>query len=186
MGNIYRISGIKDATIVESTGDTVDIPYGNVITVGPEFETITYEGDGVQQNDYYGLRVGGTIGGDKWSEDVLEALYSKTAATSGTGIDDVESTRYYMGDNAELAPTQVGLRVDFSAINDSTEAAATIRMTVFKTRVAPFVPPEGANAAKFAPLSFTWTAEKTSTDIEGNALPGVPTGGAFYAISVLS
>jgi len=182
MGDIYRVLGISGGTITDSGGTETDIPYINQFAINPEVSEIEFEGDGASVTDAYGIKVDGTFGYDKWSEDVLEALFSKTSTDSGTG----ESKRYYMGEAAELTPTQVQLEFDLSAINDATEAAATIRMTVFKARCKPYTPPDGANKAKWAAHSFSFSSEITSTDIEANALPEVCTGGAHWAISVLS
>jgi hypothetical protein len=186
MGDIYRIGGLADAKIIDSEGNETDIPYINAFGLEPEYETLEYEGDGETVQDYYNLRLSGTLGFDKFSEDVLTELFGITAVTSGAGIDGVESKRYYMGQAAELRPVQVGLQIDFAAFNDATDVAATVRITVFKARMQPYTPPEGENAAKFAPHTYSWNAEKTTTDIESAALPGVPTGGAFYAVSILA
>jgi len=177
----YKVTGIKDAAVLYSGGST-DIPFGNTITMGTEFDTITFEGDGDTEELYYNQRLAGTIGGDKWDETVLEKLYDKTSVTGISG----EAKSYYMGQDAELAPPQVGLQVDLNAINDSTEAAATLRVTIFRVKVSPFKPPDGSNAGKWAPIVFNWKAEKTSTDINGVALVGVPTDGAFYRLGILS
>jgi len=177
----YKVTGIKDAAVLTS-GATTDIPFGNTLTIAQEFETIAFEGDGDTEEVYYNQRLTGTIGGDKWAEAVLEKLYGKTSVTGVSG----ESKSYYMGEDAELTPAQVGLRVDLAAIDDATELAATLRLTVFRAKARPFSPPDAGNSAKWAPIMFEWAAEKTSTDINGVALVGVPTGGAMYRIGVLS
>ena len=182
--SIYKGKGIKNVTILLSTGASVDLPFGNTFTCEPEVDDITYEGDGQTETEYVNMRLGGEIGGDKFSEEVLEALYGKTAVTSG--LPSGEAKRYYFGENADLAGTQVAFIVDMYAIEDSAETEETIRLNVFKAKVSPFTPPEGSNADKWAPITFTWTAEKTLTDIEGTALPGVPADGAFYSVGVLS
>ena len=184
MGDIYRISGIKDAKLTNSGGSEIDIPYANLTELTPESEGITFEGDGEQIVDYYGYRLNGQIAFDKWSEDVIEAMYGKAAVSSG--LPSGEAKRYYMGSGDDLAPVQHQITIDYNAINDDTETAATIRVIVFKARMAPFKPPQGATAAKFGPHTFDFSSEKTATDIESNALPSVPSGGAHYSISVLS
>lgn len=181
---IYRVKGIKDVKIVDSAGAETDLPYGNTFTMEPEYETFTFEGDGESQDDYAALKLNGTIGGDKLSTDVLAKLYGKTVLT--TGLPSGEATRIYMGTNDELAAPQLGLTVDLYAIDDSDESEETLRIQVFKIRTQPMTPPEGQNADKWAPLEFQWSAEKATTDIQGTALPDVPTGGAYYAVSLLS
>ena len=181
---IYRISGIKDAKLTNAAGASIDVPYANLSNLTPEFEEIVFEGDGEQVKDYFGYRLNGELAFDKWSEDIIEALYGKTAVTAS--LPSGEAKRYYMGSAEDLAPVQHELTVDYAAINDSTEVAATIRVTIFKARMAPYAPPSGATAAKFGPHTFQFTSEKTATDVAGAALPGVPTGGAHYAIGVLS
>ena len=177
----YKVTGIKDAAVLTS-GVASDIPFGNTLTIAQEFETITFEGDGDTAEVYYNQRLTGGIGGDKWDETVLEKLYGKSSVT---GV-SAESKSYYMGEDAELSPSQVGLRVDMAAIDDSDESAVTLRITVFRAKVRPFSPPAAGNSAKWAPIMFEWAAEKTSTDINGVALPGVPTGGAMFRIGILS
>jgi hypothetical protein len=181
---IYRISGIKDCKLTTAAGADIDVPYANLSNLTPEFEEIVFEGDGEQVKDYYGYRLNGELAFDKWSEEIIEALYGKTAVEAA--LPSGEAKRYYMGSAEDLAPVQHQLTIDYNAIDDDTEAAATVRVIIFKARMAPYAPPSGATAAKFGPHTFTFTSEKTSTDIEDAALPGVPTGGAHYAISVLS
>jgi len=179
----YKGMGIQHAAILYSGAGVVseqDIPYGNTFTMAAEFDTITFEGDGTSANEYSNIRLTGTIGGDKISEEVMEKLTGKTASTGVSG----EAKTYYMGAAADLTPPQVGLLVEMSAINDSTEAAAVIRMTVFNAKISPFTPPDVTNNAKWAPIVFNWSAERTSTDIAGVALPDVPTGGALWSWAV--
>jgi len=182
----YKVKGIKDVQITESDASTTDLPFGNTLTMEPEYTTIEFEGDGETDEEYMNQRLSGQIGGDKFDETVLEALYGKSAVTSGTGIDGVESKRYYMMEDAELTPNNVELQIDLYAVDDSDDSAAEIRITVFKAQIKPFSAPDGANAEKWAPILFDWEAQKTTTDIEDGALPEVPTGGAYYAISILA
>ncbi len=176
----YKVIGIEDAAVLTS-GDSTDIPYGNTLTMNTEFTTITFEGDGTSEDYYYNQELTGTIGGDKWSTTVLEKLYAKTAITGVSG----EASSYYMGVDAELIPAVVGLQVDLAAINDADESAASLRITIFRARMEPVKPPDVANEAKWAPHIFTWRATATETDINGIALPGVPSGGALYRIGIL-
>jgi hypothetical protein len=185
----YKVKGILDACILYSGSGviaTTNIPFGNTFTLAPEYDTITYEGDGSTEEEYVNLRLTGTIGGDKLDTDVLARMTGKTAVTSGSGIDGVESSRFYMGAAEDLTPPQVGLRVDLSAVDDTLETAKTVRLTVFKAKIKPVTPPDGSNNEKWGPVMFEWSAERTSVDIIDAALPGVPTGGAMYAISILS
>jgi hypothetical protein len=185
----YKVMGILDACILYSGSGviaTTNIPYGNTLSLVPENDTITFEGDGETDEEYSNLRLTGTIAGDKFDTDVLSKLTGKTAVTSGSGIDGVESSRFYMGATEDLTPPTVGLRVDFNAKDDSTETAKTMRVTVFKAQIRPFTPPDGSNNEKWGPIAFEWSAKRTSVDIIDAALPGVPTGGAMYAISILS
>jgi hypothetical protein len=187
MGNIYKVTGIKDATLqylLSGAIADVDIPFGNAFSLEVEAEEIEFEGDNTKESVFSNQSLKGTIGFDKWSEEVLERLYNKTALTSGLEADEVK--RYYMGDDGELAPPNIGLKVTLAAINDTTELAAELRLRVFKAKCNPFKPAEAKNADKWAPTEVEWTAEKTATDLAGAALPSVPTGGALYSISVLS
>lgn len=180
----YRVSGIKDAYFTNSGGSDTDIPFVNSMSMTPEFETITYEGDGQQKNDYYGYRLTGTVGFDKLDTAVLELLYGKSEVTSGLPAD--EASRYYFGDDTELTPVELALTIDYKALNDADDSDETIRVMMFKVRVQPFAPPEGANAAKWAPYTFSFETELTTTDIEAAALPSVPSGGAHFAVIILS
>lgn len=177
----YKVAGIKDAKVLYSGGSS-DIPFGNTITLNTEFDTITFEGDNDTDELYLNQKLSGTIGGDKWDETVLEKIYGKSSVTGVSG----EAKSYYFGQDAELAPSQVGLQVDFEAIDDSDESSHTLRLTVFKVKARPFKPPDGGNASKWAAIVFTWKAEKTTTDIAGAALVGVPADGAFYRLGILS
>lgn len=180
----YKIKGIAHAAILYSGAGVVsetDIPFGNTFTLAPEFDTITFEGDGTQEEEYINQRLTGTIGGDKFDDAVMARITGKTASTGVSG----ESKTFYMGSADDLTPPQIGLKVDLSAVDDN-EAAATIRLTVFKAKVRPFTPPDAGNNSKWAPVTFAWTAERTTTNIAGEALTDVPTAGAMYSIGIAS
>lgn len=187
MSDTYKVTGIKDAQLLyllSGAIEELDIPFGNAFSAEVEAEEIEFEGDNTKDTLYSNQTLKGTVGFDKWSEAVLEKLYNKTAVTSGLEAD--EAKRYYMGDDGELAPPNIGFKVTLAAVNDATEVAAELRLMVFIAKASPFKPPEAKNADKWAPVEVEWTAEKTSTDLAGAALPGVPTGGAMYSISILS
>ena len=184
----YKIKGIKDVKLLYlDSGDAIaeqDIPFGNAFSMELETEEMEFEGDGQTETVYSNQKLTGTCGFDKFSEDVLSNLFGKTAVTSG--LDVGEAKRYYMGNDAEMALPNVGFKVDLYALDDSDGAEANIRVTIFKAQVSPFTPPEAQNAEKWAPYEVNWSAIKTAADLAGAALPSAPSGGALYAISILS
>lgn len=186
----YKVMGITDGKllyVIDGTPNTIgtlDIPFGSGFTLGSEQETMTWEGDDDVDEEFYAQVISGTLTWDKWDATLLETVFDKTPVTSG--IPEAEAERLYMGDDSDLAPVEVGFQIDLKAKDDSDGSEVNLRLTVFRAKLSPWTPPEVGNRAKWGGFQFQWKAIKTTVDLINEALPGVPTNGAAYAISELA
>jgi hypothetical protein len=89
--------------------------------------------------------------------------------------------RIYGGENAEFEPSPVEIVVTMAGVNESTvpATAADIRITIPRAKVSPFKPGDLGNRTKQG-FELEYTSEKTSVDLLGATLPGVPSGGVTY------
>jgi hypothetical protein len=262
----YRIASIKDTKVgynVAGEITYVDVPFGNSFTMSTNVQNITYEGDNETEEIFMSADLSGRFTADKWSDDVIEAIFGKTgveyavdevaavtvtnggtgytsapaigtsggggsgatfssvrsggvitainvvtpgsgfmsapsitisggagsgaAATSSLGtLPDGTAKRIYFGDNAEFTPAYVEIVVTAAAIQEDVtpEVGRDIRITIFKARAQPFKAGDLGNRTKQV-FEIDWAAKKTETDIVGAALPGVPSGGATYAVDFM-
>ncbi len=187
----FRIMGIKDLKIgYVATGDIVwlDTPYANRFNMTTNVTNITFEGDNETQEVFSAADLSGTLGADKLSDDVILKAFDKTATTSATAstLSSLVNKRIYFGDNAEFVAPPVALLVTAAAVREDVdpEEATDIQIYIFKAAIRPFKPGDLANRAK-VPFELEWAARKTTTDIAGDPLPGVPADGATYAMDIL-
>lgn len=97
-----------------------------------------------------------------------------------------EDLRIYGGSNAEFNPAPVELVFYAAALDESVvpQKAIDVIIVVPKATISPFKPGDLANRQKQT-NQFAWTAKKTTTEITGAPLPGVPAGGATYYTAFL-
>jgi hypothetical protein len=187
-----RIAGIIDLKIGYNNAGTItyiDVPYGNKFTMTTNVTNITYEGDNETTDVFSSADLSGTLGADKLSDEVLLKAFGKTALTSAThsALSSLINERMYFGENAEFVASPVELVATAAAVRDDVdpEEAHEVVVTVFKAIIKPFKPGDLANRAK-VPFELEWTAKKTTTDIAGDALIGVPADGVTYALDILN
>lgn len=182
----YRILGITDAKILYNVTGTVtklDLHFVNTVEINPEEETIEFTGDDQKVVRYAVSGMNGTITQDTIDITDLGAAgaFGKTEQTGISGV----ASRTYWGDETEAAGITRGLEFKAKAEKLSDGSTKDIVITVPRARIAAVRPPSLANKAK-AQLQLRFSAERTTTDIGGNALTGVPTNGAFWYFDELS
>jgi hypothetical protein len=110
---------------------------------------------------------------------------SGAAATAIRGaLNSGEAKRLYMGEDAEFNPTDVELAILYFGV-DETGASVDVTQVVPRVTIAPYKPGDLGSKSKQT-QEFTWSAKKTTVDVLGATLPGVPMDGATYYYSYSS
>lgn len=184
MAITLKAGGLKDAKLLYLSGMTVaemDIPFGSEVSLKPGVDTIDFEGDDQTDRMYINQKLEVDVKGMKISTEVLAKLTNTSIVSSG--LPSSAQERVYFGTSQEVSGLQLGLKADVSALDDSDGSSLTVRIWVFKGLTGPVtVAPASKKALDIA---FQLSAQKTSTDLAGDALPGVPTGGALWALDVI-
>lgn len=175
---IQKSSGGGTPTIVET-----DLLYANQIEVNAEETSYVFEGDG-QRRELFGLRgMSILFRPDALTIAAAEAVFAKTAVTSSlpTGL----ARLTWFGDEAEGKGVAAGFYGRAYAVkNDGgVESTVTIRLWIPLGTLTLGPAPTLQTGQKVGQQTYRLAAVRTSKDVIGGALPGVPTGGAFYAIA---
>lgn len=145
------------------------------------FDTITndidFEGDNqvVRRVFLNGIQI--NVRTDTYDLAAISKAFNKIEVTTIPGVEG----RTYMGDTDETAGAKVGFVAQIRAENLVTGENETLRLTAPVTRLNVIAPPALAYNSKGV-MELVFVAEKTSVQIDGSALPGVPTGGCFWFI----
>ncbi len=184
-GPAYSLLDAK--VLITSDGSTitpVDLFYARQVQLDPQIQTLTFEGDDTSQQIDLLNRVEVTVTADKLDLDADQAIFGKTRVEDpATG----EDWGMYYGDQSEIAGTTAGLQFDIGFKDESADppVAATLRYTFFKGVLKVKRPqPATFNEKHVSVLNFSF--ERTTVDIVGDALSGVPTGGAYYRLARLT
>lgn len=180
-----RLTSILRCNALTKTGSTVTrtrLYLASEAAFEPVIKEITYEGDGTEMTVY---RATGFTVTPKFQgmPSGLLAAFGKTAVT--TGLPTNETDRVYWMADSDASGVVCGLEVICSAIDD------TANSNVFLAIVAPVgllstLTPPAVKTSDKSELELKFGAKKTAVDIAGTALPGVPSGGAFWYYSILS
>lgn len=182
----YKIKGIKDMRVGYVSGGAIvyeDVPFGSELALDADVADVNFEGDGQIEKEYYDAAFSGSFSADKFKTDVLQRVFGKTPVT--VGLPSGVASRQYIGTEDELGTAYIEVGVTLDAIDDATGASAELRVTVFNAKAGPYIQQNMGTRTKMN-MQITWTGRRTSNDINGDPLPGVPTGGAVYAIDILS
>jgi hypothetical protein len=183
----YRIVTINDVKAIHDVSGTatadIDLSFANNCDFKTDITTITYEGDGQQAKKYYSTAFDMDIEADDFDELFLEKVFGKSTVTASlpAGV----AKRTYWGSNADSAGVVCGIQMQATVEDVATGANKQIVITAPKGTLSPPNPPAVKNIAK-AGLKMSFSAKKTTTDIAGDALPGVPADGCFWYIDELA
>src|SRR5262249_44942286 len=108
----------------------------------------------------------------------------KVTASLPTGLAELT----WFGDLTEAGGAAAGLYGEANAIKNVAGAESTVKIRIWlPLGTLTFAKPPGLNtAAKADSPMLRLSAQRTTKDVVGAALPSVPTGGATYAIAELS
>jgi len=164
--------------IVESAAIVaVDLFYARSVAPNYDTTTLSFEGDDTSQEIDETNHARWTITCDKHDWDAIQRMYGKTKVIDP---DADEDWGMWFGDDAESAGVAAGLRFDVKAKDESVtpNVEFTWRNT-FPKGVLKMIPPTQAEWKAKKVVTLNFTASKTTTDLLGAALSGVPSGGAY-------
>ena len=176
----YRILGVYEAGFMyDNAGTATERPlkFINKVDFANEVNEINFEGDQQQERVYIFNGLTASVECDYFDLATIANTFNKTEET---GIATIES-RTYFGETAETTGIGVGFYAKCSVYDSVAGTTETIRIYIFRGTVTAVEAPSLAYNAK-AQLKLKVTATKATTDIAGDALVGVPSGGAFWAI----
>lgn len=185
---IYRILGVNAAYLLSDGGGgavtATQVRFANQINFSSDIGTVDFQGDQEQERVYVDNGFTVEFTGDKYDVKGVTTALSKNVVTSGAGLAGI-AQRVYFGDTAQTAGVSVGFRATCSAVDEVSGATKTIRIEVPRCTLTVVEPPNLQYNGK-GQLRLRLSAEKTSTDIAGTALPSVPTGGCRWYLDELS
>lgn len=160
-----------------------DVLFTNSIEFDNEETFLNFEGDNQTKQAYILSNITAKLSPDCLSIDAIETVFSKTAVTASlpTGLTRLT----WFGDNVESAGVAAGLYVEGHAIKNSSGVETTVDFRLWVPLGTMYLsgPPSMTTKEKAGKQQYILTASKTSVDVIGAALPGIPTGGAYYAIA---
>jgi hypothetical protein len=154
-----------------------DIHFINGVNFDTQTTDITYEGDNQSVRKTFLTGFVGTIVADTYDLAAISSAFNKQEVT--TGLPAGVAARVYFGDSGEQAGARCGFIAQVKAENLTTGAIETLQFVCPVGSLTVVRPPALQYNTK-GQLNMTFTAEKSSTDIAGTALPGVPAQGAFW------
>lgn len=179
----FRITSIvRCNALTANAGSVVRTPLFlcNSASFEPVIADITYEGDGTELTVFRATGFDVELEFDALPKGLLTA-FNKTAVTTSLQVGETDRV-YWMSDD-DASGVVAGLEVLCSVIDDTANANKFLGIVVPVGTLSTLTPPELASSDK-ATTTLQYSGKKTSVDIAGNNLPGVPTGGAFWYYSV--
>jgi hypothetical protein len=179
---ITSILRVNALTKVSSTLTRTQLFLANEAGFEPILKEITYEGDGSEIKVYRATGFDVTAKFQSLPKGLI-AAFGKTVVTAGLPTNETERV-YWMSDD-DATGVVAGLEVICSVIDDTANASKFLAIVAPVGTLSTLTPPTVKTSDK-SEMELKFGAKKTSVDIAGTALPGVPSGGAFWYYSVLS
>lgn len=174
---------LTDVAILIVEGDAivpVDLFYARTVAPDLQIQTLTFEGDDTSQEVDEIQYDRWTITCDKRDWDAIQRIYGKTKVLLP---DPDETWGMWFADDNETAGIAAGLRYDVKAKDESvTPNVAYTERTTYPVGVLKLIRPTQAEWKAKRTLQLNFTASKTTTDLLGDTLSGVPSGGAYYRV----
>src|SRR5262245_29442819 len=179
-GPSYSLVDVAILIVSGASIAPVDLYYAR--TVAPDFQiqTLTFEGDDTSQevDDIQYARW--TITLDKRDWDAVQQIFGKTKVMAPS---PEETWGMYFGDATEIAGVAAGLRYDVHSKDESVSPnVAYTERTTAPVGVLKLIRPQQVEWKAKNTFQLNFTASKTSTDLLGAALSGVPSGAAYYRV----
>lgn len=182
----YRVTGIEAcAALLDNAGSVAEtrFDFTRVTKFDPSTKKIKYEGDGKEKEREIVTGLTVEIETDTLSISALKTVYNKTEVTTGLPTD--ATVRMYMIDKKDRTGIPCGLAVYVTAEHRTTSANTRLRIVAPRGTLSS---PKGFDfkTADKEGLKLSFAADPATTDIAGDALPGVDSDGAFYYWEVLT
>jgi hypothetical protein len=174
-----RVLTVSGAAIVKTA-----MFYARDVTVTPQVDTLTFEGDNTSQQVDQIPRIEAELTLDKLDLADEQIIFGKPTVSGVSG----ETWGMNFGDLTEVAGVLAGLEVDLAFKDESVtpNVSGKIRYTFFKGVLkVKRVQPIGYQAKHQTKLNFTF--QRTATDLLGTAIPGAPSDGfgAYFREAVI-
>ncbi len=160
--------------------------YANKLDLKPQEKTITFAGDGKETYVYLTTAITVEFSQDCVDLAALAAAFSKSKVTASIPSGLAELT--WFGDLVEAAGVNAGFYGEANAQKDVAGVLSIVKIRVwFPLGILTNAKPTGlTTSAKMDTPMLRLSAQRTTVDVVGAALPSVPSGGATYAIAELS
>jgi hypothetical protein len=158
----------------DNSGTAAERPvkFVNKIDFNNDVNEINFEGDQQQERVYIFNGLSADIECDYFDLATIATTFAKTEHTGISGV----ASRTYFGETAETTGIGVGFYAKAQVYDSVAGVTENMRIVIPRATVSAVEAPNLAYNAK-AQLKFKVTASKTSADIAGDALVGVPSGG---------
>jgi hypothetical protein len=179
-GPAWSLSDVAILVVEAAAVTAIDLFYARTVAPDPQIQTLAFEGDDTTQeiDEIQYLRY--VITCDKRDWDAVQQIFGKVKTLLPT---PEETWGMYFGDDAEVAGIAAGLRYDIKAKDESvTPNVAYTERTTVPVGTLKLIRPKQVEWKAKATFDLHFTASKTTVDLIGAALSGVPTGGAYYRV----
>jgi hypothetical protein len=184
MAQTYRITGMTDLKVLRNNSGSVqdvDFHFAKACAFKSEIKTITFEGDGSTAEKYFLNQIKIDIETDSYNMGALATVFGKSATTGISGV----AKRQYWGANADAIGAICGVKMVLLAEDVDTGANVTLNVVAPRGTLSPPEAPDGKTADKSS-LKMKFSSTKTTTDIAGGALSGVPADGCHWYLDEMS
>lgn len=173
---------LVEATVLIVEGDAivaVPLYYPRLAAFDEQITTIPFEGGGTSQTIDVLTRTDLALTCDKRNFPQIQQIYGKTRVEAPSGVGWAMDWGMWMGDEAEVGGVACGLVIDIPFKDESVVPNIVTReRVVYPLGQVKVVRMQQAEyQAKHVTL-LNFSFQRTAVDLLGNALPGVPTGGA--------
>lgn len=178
----YNFNDAKLQYDVAGTLTEVDLLYANTLSINTEEQNIEFEGDGEKRTMYVTTGMTVEITPDAINVAAAGVLFGKTEVTAS--IPNSGTSLTWFGDSDESAGASAGLRATMSAVKSVGGVESVVTLMLWVPLGTLTLAPIGdvKTAEKLGGQIWRLGAIRTTVDVAGDALPGVPAGGAFYAL----
>ncbi len=177
---IQEILGIHHVDIGFNAAGVMDfqeIPPATDFNMEPQTDDRTYEGNNSTRTRTILTGLQGNFSTDSFSMDLLSKVTGSAIITTGLPAD--VARRLYMGSLAQEGGAIMALRCDVSAVLRATNTPKRLRVYVPKVTTRIYEPEDIGSQDTFG-NTVNWESDRVTQELNGAALPGVPSGGVHY------
>ena len=176
---VFTAEGVNNLTVRLAGGSALDFPFVNSFVITPNTVTLQFRGDHTSQRIYRTDGITGTMAFDKWTTDFMVAQdITEVTAALPSGY----ASRYYP--ETGTLPYLETACYEF-VTDDDTGTDTLFALTIFKTKLQPFVPAPLGNIAVVT-NTFQWSGTPTLDGIDAAPLTGVSTQKVVYSLDIHS